>query len=187
MTKQSLFDLTDLGLVDDDLVQESIVQSVIAAAGGILTGRIRLQKFVFLLDKLGLNSGFEYTYHHYGPYASNLTDAVDFAKAFNILSEEFDHRKSDGARYSIYKIGSHPICKSKNEFLSKKNVEHAISAMNSVSSTILELAATACWLKQDENLTDWRDEIVKRKGKKTDDGRLEKAEALLADIGLNLN
>jgi hypothetical protein len=41
--------------------REDIVSAVIAAAGGELIGRVRLQKTVYLLDRLGLDSGFPAT------------------------------------------------------------------------------------------------------------------------------
>ena len=104
MSQQSLFEPAKFGLDDSDVVREATAVSVIVAAGGAVTGRIRLQKLVFLLDKLGLGSGFEYTYHHYGPYSSELAEAMDFAKAFGLVREDTEHRQSDGARYSVYSV-----------------------------------------------------------------------------------
>ncbi len=52
------------------------------------------------------------------------------------------------------------------------------------TSTVLELAATVHWLATVEKVQNWRDEIVRRKGAKTDGGRLEEAVALLPKLGL---
>ena len=52
--------------------REDVVAAIVEAAGGQLTGRVRLQKAVYLLDHVGLNSGFEYDYHNYGPYSRDL-------------------------------------------------------------------------------------------------------------------
>jgi hypothetical protein len=57
--------------------------------------------------------------------------------------------------------------------------------MSVANSTVLELSATAYWLRHDESFSDWKKELVKRKGQKTEAGRLEKAEQLLANLGLN--
>ena len=84
---------------------EEIVASVVFSAGGEIVGRIRLQKEVYLLDQLGLNSGFSYAYHHYGPFSSDLVDAVDGAKAFRFVSEDVRHRRSDGVPFSVYSAG----------------------------------------------------------------------------------
>ena len=186
MNEKSFFDPATFGLDDDDLIPESIALSVISAAGGTVTGRTRLQKLVFLLDKLGLNSGFDYSYHHYGPYSSALVDAVDFAKAFGLIKEEFNYR-ADGARYSVFTLENKLKNNPKKDFLSDDKIKSAFIAMNESSATVLELAATAHWLKYDEKITHWENEIVKRKGRKTEDGRLGKAINLLDELGLNLN
>jgi uncharacterized protein YwgA len=184
MTEISIFDPTEFGLTGDDLAQETIVQSVVAAAGGQVAGRVRLQKLVFLLDKLGLNSSFDYAYHHYGPYSSGLSDAIDMASAFGMIKEEFKNRASDGARYSVFSARSKLSSNPRGRFFARKGVQSAINIMNAANATVLELAATAYWLKHDEGCSDWRDEIVRRKGQKTDGGRLQKALDLLSNIKL---
>ncbi|MGZ8397315.1 MAG: hypothetical protein ACXWVB_11920 [Rhodoplanes sp.] len=53
--------------------RDDIVVAVVAAAGGGgLTGRTRLQKTVYLLDQLGLNSGFQYDYASLWPVFAQL-------------------------------------------------------------------------------------------------------------------
>lgn len=47
---------------------EDIVAAVVVAAGGELTGRVRLQKTVYLLEQLGLSSGFPFEYNYYRLY-----------------------------------------------------------------------------------------------------------------------
>lgn len=59
-----------------DLYREKIVSSVVAAAGGKLVGRVRLQKIIYLLDQLGLNSPYSYQYYHYGPYSEELSNPL---------------------------------------------------------------------------------------------------------------
>ena len=86
--------------------REDIVAAVVAAAGGTLTGRVRLQKAVYLLDRLGLNSGFGDEYHHYGPYSQDLDNATADAKAFGVLEETYHHRQSDGAMYSVFRLSA---------------------------------------------------------------------------------
>src|SRR5215510_4415038 len=84
--------------------REDVVAAIVEAAGGKLTGRVRLQKTVYLLDQVGLKSGFEYDYHHYGPYSRDLDNATADAKAFQLIDEQFDRRQSDGAMYSIFEL-----------------------------------------------------------------------------------
>ena len=186
MSQKSLFDPAGFGLDEDDLIRESIAISVIKAAGGAITGRIRFQKLVFLLDKLGLESGFDYTYHHYGPYSSDLASALDFAKAFGLVSENVKHRSSDGARYSVFSVETGLKSNLRSDFLNGPKIKSAIGSMNEATATVLELAATAYWLKHDEKLDDWKSEITRRKGQKTAQGRLQAALELLSGIGLDL-
>ena len=56
--------------------REDIVAAIVAAAGGRLTSRVRLQKVVYLLDRLGLHSGFDFDYYNYGPYSRDLDNAT---------------------------------------------------------------------------------------------------------------
>ncbi len=56
--------------------KEDIVVAIVAAAGGELAGRVRLQKTAYLLDIKGLKSGFQFEYHHYGPYSRELDQAT---------------------------------------------------------------------------------------------------------------
>ena len=84
--------------------REEIVVALLKAAGGQLVGRVRLQKVVYLLDQLGLESGFRYDYHHYGPFSRDLDNAVADAEAFGLVDEKFGRRQVDGARYSIFKL-----------------------------------------------------------------------------------
>src|SRR5690242_9308040 len=79
------------------------IPHLLYASGGQVVGKIRLQKTVYLLDQLGLNSGFAFEYHHYGPYSAELADATDDCIAFDRISETIERRVSDGVRYSIFR------------------------------------------------------------------------------------
>ena len=72
-------------------------------------------------------------------------------------------------------------------FLGTYEIRSAIKEMSSSSSTVLELAATAYWLRHDEGVPDWKAELLRRKGQKADRGRLEEALRLLEKIGLRLD
>jgi uncharacterized protein YwgA len=164
--------------------REDIVVAVVSAAEGhTLAGRTRLQKIVYLLDQLGLNSGFGYDYHHYGPYSRDLDSATADAQAFGLLEEKFDHRKSDGAMYSIFTSKREPKSEAYGK-LSVERTEQLVRQFAKTNVTILELAATVDWLWRFERRKDWDAEIRKRKSVKVQDGRLEKAVAILQSLGL---
>ncbi len=165
--------------------REDIVAAIVSAAGGRLVSRVRLQKTTYLLDQLGLNSGFDYEYHHYGPYSRDLDNAVLDAWAFDLVDESFGRRESDGARYSIFSLK--PDANVKDEALGELGRARAAALIQKFANTnvtVLELAATIDWLWRQEKCRDWRAEVTKRKGAKVQGGRLERAVELLKEIGL---
>jgi uncharacterized protein len=166
--------------------REDIVAAVVAAADGALTGRVRLQKTVYLLDRLGLNSQFKFNYFHYGPYSRDLDNATADAKAFDLVEENFEHRQSDGAMFSIFRLKGE--AKPKPEAYGRLEPEKArefVQTFVRTNVTVLELAATVDWLCHfEDHRQDWDREITRRKPVKVQGGRLEKAVALLGKLGL---
>lgn len=163
---------------------EDVVAAVVHAAGGSLIGRVRLQKVFYLLDQLGLNSGFKYDYYHYGPYSADLSSAVDCATAFHRLTEEVSRRASDGAAYSVYRlnVGNAEIPERAFGRLGAKKVAAIVKSLKDQDATVLELAATIHWLKKQEKISDWKPELQKRKGTKTANGRADTAARLLEEL-----
>lgn len=165
--------------------REDIVAAVVTAAGGSLTGRVRLQKTLYLLDKLGFGSAFQYEYHHYGPYSRDLDLAVADAKAFDKIDEEFGFRSSDGARFSIFRTKNADVPIDAFGGLGDAQTSQFVAKFAGTNVTILELAATVDWLWRVEAISNWRAEITKRKGAKVQNGRLDKAVALLDELNLS--
>jgi uncharacterized protein YwgA len=161
---------------------ERTVAEIVAAAGGRLVSRIRLQKIAYLLDQLGFESGFGYSYHHYGPYSRDLDLAILDAEGLGLVKEEFARRASDGARYSIFEAAS--STPQEFAYLSDEGLRDLVKRLAAANVTVLELAATAHWLAEGEKVDDWKAEIVRRKGSKTASGRLDEAVKLLGDLGL---
>ncbi len=161
---------------------EKYVAAIVAAAGGRIVSRIRMQKIAYLLDQLGMGSEFEYTYHHYGPYSRDLDNAILDAEAFDLVEEKFQHRVTDGAKYSVFE-SSKPF--EENIFGSSiPKGKDLIKDFSKTNVTVLELAATAHWLLEIEKVSNWQVEIKNRKGSKTESGRLEEAIELLKKINL---
>lgn len=164
--------------------REQIIVAIVAAAGGSLVSRIRLQKTIYLLDRLGLGSRFEYEYHHFGPYSRDVDNATTEAKAFGLLEEDFGHRVSDGSRYSIFKARQSAQPEAYGR-LPPFKVHELAQRFARTNVTVLELAATVDWLWSQEKIGDWKGEIVRRKGRKTEGGRLEIAIDLLKEVNLS--
>ena len=62
------------------------VPGLVRAAGGEVVGKVRLQKLVYLLEQLGLISGYSFEYRHYGPYSEELADQVEDDVVFGRLT-----------------------------------------------------------------------------------------------------
>jgi len=162
---------------------DRLVAEIVRAAGGRIIGRVRLQKIFYLLDKIGLQSGFDYEYHYYGPYSAELVDAVDDAKAFDLLKESMHHRASDGVQYSVFEEPGVALSGSIGS-LPQRDVERALALMQRETATVLEIAATINWLEVEEGFSDWRPELVRRKRSKAEADTVDRAVNLLRDLGL---
>ncbi|MDA8049852.1 MAG: hypothetical protein M0002_07580 [Rhodospirillales bacterium] len=165
--------------------REDVVAAVLEAAGGELIGRVRLQKAVYLMDRLGLGSGFTFDYHHFGPFSRDLDNAVADAKAFGLVEEVFEQRQSDGATYSIFRLKVQAKPDAFGE-LGTKRAGEVVRLFAATNVTVLELAATVDWLWRFGKCKDWRSEITKRKGVKVQGGRLDQAVVLLGQLDLTL-
>ena len=159
------------------------IPALIDAAGGEIVGKIRLQKMVYLLDQLGVQSGFSFDYHYYGPYSEELAEAVDDDVIIGGIEEEQRRRVSDGVSYVIYRSLDHR--EQASDVFSQPAIAAAIEEMNGQSMTILELAATIHWLAFKEKVRNWREELTRRKGIKTAGGRTERAMELLEKLKLS--
>lgn len=160
-----------------------VIVALIAAAGGELTGRVRLQKSVYLLKRLGLEVPFEFEYYHYGPYSKDVDAALLAAKSNHRLEEKQKARALDGAPFSVFSLNG-DFKKLEFPGISLDEAEKLIKLFAVTNATILELAATADWLRDVEHVADWRSELKRRKGAKTENGRLERAAEFLDSIGL---
>ena len=145
------------------------VGNIMQDAEGKIIGRIRLQKLVYFLEITGQGEGFEYHYHHFGPYSEALTEAISAAKAFDLI-EEKEEIANWGGRYSV--------------FTSKPNIDNSRVAMRtefirtvkSISSMELDLAATAAHLFQHGMGADPWEETKRRKPLECRNGYLERSQ-----------
>jgi uncharacterized protein YwgA len=157
---------------------------LISAAGGEIVGKVRLQKMVYLLEQMGMGEDYSFDYHHYGPYSVDLTDVVDEEVFFDRVREDVRQR-ADGVAYSVFRVG--PLAEVKPTRLGNFSFSQAfgaLAAMQRRSATVLELAATIHWLAFVEEISDWRAELVRRKGIKAAHGRDREALELLQELDL---
>jgi uncharacterized protein len=161
------------------------IPSLVVAAGGEIVGKIRLQKVVYLLDQIGLKSGFSYEYFHYGPYSEDLAEQVEDDVVFGRLHADQRRRLSDGVPYIAYSASANSSGDGDElGHLPEDRVGAALREMQRRSATVLELAATIHWLAVMEGISDWKSELIRRKGSKTSNGRDRLAVELLRTLGL---
>lgn len=148
-----------------------------------IVGNTRLQKEIWLLQRLGLPTDYSYRVHFYGPYSEDLHAETGFLQSIGVVEIEERQSPKHGTPYYITTardVGTLPVDQLPEE------VRSAIPVLEKTDPTVLELAATYDAFRDQG---DDHDEAVRRvrrkKGAKCDDGRLESALALLDKLGLS--
>jgi len=161
------------------------IEAVLHASDGEIVGKIRTQKIFYLLEQLGMGEGFEFSYHHYGPYSENLAMHIKANVLFGNTIKEKLVPTQYGNAYSIFSLAEGgQFTPQSIGTISFDDARDLIGKMKRVSSVVLELAATIHWLKCEEKISDWRPELKARKPQKATDVRIKQAEELLASINL---
>ena len=163
---------------------EDIVIGLIALHGGRLVGRTRLQKQAYLLHCCGGNFGLSFVYHHYGPYSFELVNGLTDARAEQRI--DIDERPGrHGVPYAIFELTGDEAPGWLGD-LPATRVRPLVRRMKSVSDIELELAATIVFLRDEAGCTGDQaiTETKARKPLKATEQRMERALALLSDLGL---
>lgn len=159
---------------------------IVRDAGGMLTGRIRLQKIAFLMHLSGflrdLPLPLAFEYYYYGPYSEALSRDLNLCEKSGFLKKETKPEEW-GGEYSVYSLGENAAdAKQAPEIESQKKTQEKafVQAAKDRSSVLLELAATAAYLYEYEGIGKIRhgnawSETKSRKQVKARDGRLRQA------------
>lgn len=150
------------------------VAEVVALSGGELVGKTRLQKSVYFLEARGVGYGFDFSYHYYGPYSEELSEASTDASALDYLSFEW---KAGKHPYAVYRANVNAEVSDLN-----KRREQILGVLKGYDPIVLELAATADFLKAAGHSEDTWQEVQRRKGDKVTDERIAKANELLIAV-----
>ena len=158
------------------------IGALVRLSGGEVVGKTRLQKIAYLLEVK--NVGFddiEFDYHNYGPYSSELAFAADDAESLGYLTTE-ERSGFHSVPYTVFKsTEKSPTFKNSKK---TKEREAALNLMNDYSALLLELAATAIYLKTNGFAESYWDEVEKRKPLKAIPKKRKQAEELIAALGL---
>lgn len=150
------------------------IANVVRDAGGMVVGRTKLQKMVYLLVQAGFEDEIPYSYKHYGPYSDVVAGAARDAHLLGFL-EERELEANWGGRYSVYTSLNAQVLGRENR---KVQFAELIAAADAVE---LELAATALFLKREGVSEAWA-ETQRRKPEKSAGGRLDRAKLLYAKL-----
>ena len=149
---------------------EKVVR-LVQEAGGRVVGRTRLQKIVCLLELADVEDGFRFSYHLFGPYSEELSNAIERAVLFDKIHEK-NEKAGWGGTYSIYTTKESAVADSPI----RKGI---IEVANSAGAIALELAATAAYLAKTKVDNPWY-EVVQRKPEK--EGKIDEAKELYARL-----
>ena len=149
------------------------VARIVSLAGGEIIGRTRLQKIGCLLDLVGADSGFEFSYHIYGPYSEELSIAATDADALDMITVD-ERTAAWGGRYSVYRTTlEFPSTDPSIGNLARKGAQ--------ADSVALELAVTAAFLAANGHNDAW-EEVAERKRIKATPEMMTKAKALYKEF-----
>jgi uncharacterized protein YwgA len=148
-----------------------------------VVGNTRLQKEIWLLQRLGLPTDYSYRVHFYGPYSEDLHAETGFLKSIGVVDVEERQSQERGTNYYVTTVRS-PEGLPVNQLPSE--VRDAIPVLEKTDPTVLELAATYdAFRDQGDDHDEALRRVMRKKGPKCDGGRLDSALELLEKLGLS--
>lgn len=125
--------------------------SLVAASDGRVEHRIRLQKEAFLIQWMGLPlfRDVHFTYHHFGPYSRELSEALHEAVTSGLLEEHVEQTESvTKYTYELTSRGSELVKRRP----ASDQIAEVVRGLDRDPWRALELAATALYLQDEEAL-----------------------------------
>jgi len=152
-------------------MRDILVAGMIAEAGKV-DSRVKLQKMVYLLQRMGFDFGFyDFSLRDFGPFSADLAAAVDSASEGMV--EEKQDKKSNRYTYearSTLKPLLYEILKTLFRKEMKK-LQHLTQKLSGQPTRVLEVAATALYLRDEVGIRDqarlWQ-EVQNRKSHLSD-------------------
>jgi uncharacterized protein len=141
-------------------------------------GRTRLQKTVKLLQRLGLPTSYGFTIHYYGPYSEDLQSDIGLLEQFGLVSEE-GQVNQQGDPYYVFRANSGAELPDVSQF------KTATDKIAQADAIVLELAATYdAFLELGADEAEAMERLRRKKGRKCEEGRAERALSLLNELKL---
>lgn len=138
----------------EQMVGIAAVLAHVAKRSGGVSGRVRLQKIVYLLKRQALPQlePLWFGYHHYGPYSDELAGILSQAVRAQIVTEQREDVADEWQRYE-YKVG--PRAEEYGNLLAPEQrsvVDGIVEAARGQHWRTLELAATIDYLRGSEGV-----------------------------------
>ena len=145
-----------------------------------LTGRMRLQKTINLLQRLGLPSDYQFSVYFYGPYSDALASDVKLLEDMKFIREDSNYSRLKNCTYFNYE--AQPTFNDKFP----DGLRSALTKIESTNPDILELAATFLaykdiWQDQEKALK----ALKMKKKNKVNDENLSSMEQFLDELNLD--
>ena len=157
------------------------VAALIHLAGGRVVGKTRLQKIAYLLEAKALGFGLDFDYHNFGPFSPDLAFAADDAESLGYVRTK-EQLGLHSVPYTIFRSTDEAPKFEKSEKLKARR--DALNIMKNHSALVLELAATAVYLKYNGYPESFWNEVKKRKSLKATSQRVALAKKLMRDLNL---
>src|SRR3989304_9170286 len=144
--------------LDVSQVKVSALFSLILRATKKLSGKTKLQKIAYIIDKTGWNILKDYRYHYYGPYSDQITVEIQNLRSRGWLEEKF----SAGGGITLYSYNLTKAGERIADYLATrvgnpKLVQRSIGIARDLakfSTRELELMATLVFLHDNYSLKD---------------------------------
>lgn len=146
-------------------------------------GKTCLQKTAYILNvkELGF-SEIVFEYHKYGPFSPMITFAADDAKAFGYIYTETDTFPNHPFPYTVFRPTENPRIFAECE--DTQQIRRILTILRRHSMVVLELAASAIYLKRNSHETDYIEEVKRRKSLKASEKNMKSVKDLLSELEL---
>lgn len=145
-----------------------------------VVGRTRLQKSIMLLQRMGLESDYEFNMYHYGPYSEGLQAEIGLLEKMGLVEEDVVVKPDQSVYYNFRAKDHNLIPTLPGPLLKKLRILE-----EEPDVVVLELAATYDAFREQGSDHDTAiEQLHVKKGRKCGGGNEAKALALLGKLGL---
>ncbi len=142
-----------------------------------LVGRTRLQKTIYLLQRKGLPTDFDYMLHFYGPYSSGLNMELELVEQLGLVSEEVKAGSEND--YYVFEARKNAVLPHVDHF------RPDLVRIEKTSDVALELAATYDAFRQmGYDHSQALERLHRKKGKKCTPENVDQALELMRQLKL---